>query len=553
MLKESKELDRLLPDLLLLMGYIPISVPQLGVRQHGVDIASEFIDEKGKRYLVVFLVKQGDLGRSDWDSMPQSVRQTLDEIKDVYFEKIITTNQKKLAKKIILCTNGVLKQEVDENWKGYVDRNTRENQIEYELWNGYRLAQEIENNMLNEYSLLGDFRTKLRKTLVLLGDPDYSLDEFYVLLKENLLIVENDEKKIRKLISSIRLILNIIYHWSNENNNLKPALYAAERTLLNMWEIFRKNNLLNDVSLLKLFGLIFQDFVSICVSYFNKINSLCYEVNGFNGYSHYYLLENIGLFEQLGIIAIIGLNHFYYGAIFDDKTIICGSENVKDSLKAFISNHSSISSPIYDDHIIEIVLALILLGNFNEVDFIEKWINEIYSRIEFAYNVLGKYFPVYSDSLEDSVLLSYDSQEGKEKMMCASTMLLILLEVSAVFRFENLYKKIFDSINIYFKQTTLQIWYPDATTDDYLYTVNAGYASSLAFVPKSIPSNVEDMNKIIIECHKKYIDKNKISSINKGFMILPLIASRHFRTPILPLYWSMFIYDENGMSKQSMA
>jgi hypothetical protein len=523
------------------MGFIPITIPQVGVRQYGVDISAEYLDENKNKILYLFVIKQGNIGRNDWNSSPQSVRQSLDEIKDVYLTKLISIEYKNIEKRIILCISGILKQEVENDWNGYVESNTVKNQLEYELWNGYKLAQDIEKNMLNEYSLLGDFRTKLRKTLVLLGDPNYNLDEFYALLKENLSILENDVKKIKKILYSIRLILNIIFHWSNENNNLKPALYAAERTLLNVWNFFRKNNLLNDISLIQIFSLIFQDFVKIYAFYYNKINHSCYVKNGFNNYSHYYLLENVGLFEQLGIIAIIGLNHFYYGAMYDNKTIIGITENIKDSLKAFIINHKSISSPIYDNHIIEIILALILLRNFNEIEFIEEWIDEIINRIEFAYFVLGKYFPIDTDSLEDAVLLLSADKEMKKNMIRSSPLLLGLLQFSAVLNLDTLYKKIVDMVKRNFQQTTLQIWFPDDTTDEYLYIENVGHSSGSSFVPKTLPENAEDMNKLILECNNKYINKNSISSINQGFMILPLIASRHFRTPILPLYWSMYI------------
>lgn len=40
LLKESKELDWLIPDLLLSMGIEPFSYPQIGVRQYGVDVAA---------------------------------------------------------------------------------------------------------------------------------------------------------------------------------------------------------------------------------------------------------------------------------------------------------------------------------------------------------------------------------------------------------------------------------------------------------------------------------------------------------------------------------
>src|SRR5574344_3151202 len=79
LLKESKELDALLPDLLLVMGHTILSKPQIGVRQNGVDIATIGKDENGIEKLFLFVVKQGDLDRSDWNSTPQSVRPTMDE------------------------------------------------------------------------------------------------------------------------------------------------------------------------------------------------------------------------------------------------------------------------------------------------------------------------------------------------------------------------------------------------------------------------------------------------------------------------------------------
>jgi hypothetical protein len=538
-LKESKELDKLLPDLLSTMKFVPITIPQVGVRQYGVDISAEYLDENKNKKLYLFILKQGDIGRNDWDSSPQSVRQSLDEIKDVYLTKFISVEHKNITKKIILCTSGVLKQETEENWKGYIENNTVENKIEYELWNGFKLAQYIENYMLNESILLGNYKSKLRKTLAFLSDPDYNLSEYYSLLNENLTIIEKNKKKTRKLLYSIRLIINIIFSWSKENNNLKPALYAAERTILNIWNYFRINSYFDDNNLFKIFCCIFQDLSNIFVDYYKKIYQLCYIKNGFNNYSSYYLLENQNLYEQLGIITIIGLNHFYFRDIYNDNDKI--SEGIKNSLKAFIINHKSISSPIYDNHIIEIILALILLGNFNEIEFIGEWIDDIINRIEFAFHKLKKYFPIDSDSLEDAVLLLYTDTEMKKNIMLSSTLLPGLLQFSAILKLDTLYKKIVDMIKHIFKQTTLQIWFPDNTTDEHLYIENAGYSSGSTFILQSLPDNVEEMNRLILECNKKYIYKNSISSIDQGFMILPLIASRHFRTPIFPLYWSTYI------------
>jgi hypothetical protein len=70
------------------------------------------------------------------------------------------------------------------------------------------------------------------------------------------------------------------------------------------------------------------------------------------------------LYEQLEIIVITGLNYYNLGAIYKDKYFISTSERIKYSLKEFIIHHPCISSPVYDDHIIEIILAIIFLPFF---------------------------------------------------------------------------------------------------------------------------------------------------------------------------------------------
>ena len=53
MLRESGEFDALFPDLLLAMKIVPISKPQIGVRQAGVDIAAVGKDDSGAKDILV--------------------------------------------------------------------------------------------------------------------------------------------------------------------------------------------------------------------------------------------------------------------------------------------------------------------------------------------------------------------------------------------------------------------------------------------------------------------------------------------------------------------
>jgi len=102
-LKERDEFDRLLPDLLLAMGYVSVSKPQTGVRQYGVDLAAVGASpEDGVQELLLLVIKRGDIGRADWDTGPQSVRQSLNEVFDVYLKTLIEPAHKSLRKKSFL-------------------------------------------------------------------------------------------------------------------------------------------------------------------------------------------------------------------------------------------------------------------------------------------------------------------------------------------------------------------------------------------------------------------------------------------------------------------
>ncbi len=39
-----------------------------------------------------------------------------------------------------MCAGGELKQEIDQNWAGYISDNRKEGEIEYEFWGGDKLA-----------------------------------------------------------------------------------------------------------------------------------------------------------------------------------------------------------------------------------------------------------------------------------------------------------------------------------------------------------------------------------------------------------------------------
>jgi hypothetical protein len=85
--------------------------------------------------------------------------------------------------------------------------------------------------------------------------------------------------------------------------------------------------------------------------------------------------------------------------------------------------------------------------------------------------------------------------------------------------------------------TNLQYWFPDETTENHLYSCNAGYESGVTVSSINLPENLENHRLLVARLLENHQDFKQISCFMSGFPILALISSRHFRTPVIPAFW----------------
>jgi len=545
LLKESKELDALLPDLLLSIGYETISLAQIGATQYGVDIAAIGKDSDDIKKMFLFTIKQGDIGRNDWCENKQAVKQSLDQIRDVYLNYFIPNQYKKLPVVIIVCTGGKLKQELNLEWNGYLKNNESPGKRDYVFWDGDRLSLLIEENMLNENILPENLRSLFRRTLVKLTDSDYNFEDFYQLLSELMFQTKYDDikkqsskKEVKKMLRTVHLSLNIIYFWARKENNLKPALYCAERTILIFWEFIRINNLFEKEWICSILNEIYQSFQKIYIDYFVKIQKHCYVLNGFSGHYSEFFFESINIFEHLGIIVTLALNeHFKIShQKLLDINIKKNINNIVATVKELINNNQSLLNPVYDNHMNEISATIFLLSEYKEFEFLEQWIRDLFEHIWYSYTYLGMNFPIYTDSIDDLIALNISKQIQKEKLFEISSLIPSLAQWCIVLNFKDLYKYIKNRVTKDFENCTMQLYYPDIEIDKYLYSKDASRESGFSEAPIILKS-FDEMKKRIAEVKSKRISKEEISSIKYSFTVLPFIAFRHFRTPMFPMYW----------------
>jgi hypothetical protein len=149
---------------------------------------------------------------------------------------------------------------------------------------------------------------------------------------------------------------------------------------------------------------------------------------------------------------------------------------------------------------------------------------------------MGKYFPISSDSIDDLIALNISGAIKKEDLFELSTLLPILAQWCLALNLTETYSFIQKSVKNFFPECTLQVWYPDKETDQKLYIQYAGGTGAMD-APYELDASIDEMKKRIKLAQKNTITSDEISSLKYGQALLPILASRHFRTPFFPLYW----------------
>lgn len=541
MLRESGEFDALLPELLLAMNIVPISKAQIGVRQSGVDLSAVGNDENGIRTFWLFVLKRGDLGRRDWDSTPQSVRQSFDEIKDVYLRSHVAPEHTNLPVKIIVATTGDFKQDFEQQRVGYAAANTGA-RCAYEFWNGDRVAALMEQHLLDEYAMPSNARSHFRRALALISETDYELNHFYTLL--DILLNWNPDEKLGnfnhhcvRALHTTSLALGILCRWAAHEDNLKSAVVACERTLLWAWDAIRRNGLAESSEIIQAYGKCVEIYLNTTVEYFNKVEAHLNTADALAKYPTESALLTERVFEEIGLIATIGLSHFMWNVADADATREL--RMVPRTLANFLITHRISSSPCYDGQCIDIALALTLLCAAKEVEAAKTWLRELSSCLVFGFRS-ERWFPISTDSFDDLVELEVSKETvDLKRLKETSWMLPTLLQWMAVLKLEDAYNHLVRLTDDTLKDTHLQLWYPDEKTEAYLYRGPAQYDSGITEAPIKLPLAVQEMCAMMKKTRMESPVKNAIttSAAETGFGWLDFIANRHFRTPPDPAIW----------------
>lgn len=554
-LRERKELDAVLPDLLSSMGMNVFISPTRGFKEYGVDIAAvgQVNGEGEKVYL--FSVKSGNLTRETWNgNAAQALRPSLDEILDSFIPSRLPPEHANKQIVICLCFGGDINSGIAQDVSGYEKKNTRDN-ITYENWNGDKLSEFIQQYLFKEELLPSSSQALLRKSLALLEEPESSSKHFSLLIDEALSNA-SDTDTIASSITRVNVCLWVLFSWCRDGGNLEAAYLSSERALLLAWDMVKdyytgKNKPSKSFdSILDTYQQITDCYVDHClIPYVEFKYALSHAVH-----SPCSIDVNIKLFNVLGRLSIKG--HWILNSLLksyaespptngeseEQEKLSLRLREVTKSINLLVVNNPILLSPYKDSQVIDIGLALTLLSNNSDLDsFVQSWLSEMVNMCIYSFESNGMY-PIVHNSYEK--LLEHrkkdkDDNSYKNKVTNASVLYPLLTVFSSLYKLDSVGQKLEKFALDRLTHSTLQYWYPNQLSEQVMYSNADLHGSATTDFPMN--GNLA-LKHITQECGNADSFK-EMSAVTKGMAPLVLTACRCYRYPVPFHYIEGFMED----------
>jgi hypothetical protein len=443
LMREEGELDVFLPMLLSSMGHEIVYRAQKGPRQYGVDILSVGKDvDGGPAKLFMWLVKRGNLGRDDWDTNKQSIRQSINDVGDTYLDTHVAPQHALLPRKLVILTNGDFAAALTLTLTTYLKSWSQQKGVETEQVNGSTLASWAEKFLLDEHLLPPESRTLLRRMLVNVGSPELSLTFGRELISEyvksaSTLGATKGQSRKRLLVGlrGVRTALAVLYQWGANEENLLAPYRLAEFALLAVWSEFHARILENDQDVQREFTALVEQWCSVAHAYHQRLQPYYFVEDSLAMVRRDALLVGDTVFTELGRL---GVQVVYWGAVAAvEPKAITPAEHYADLLLALLKSHSCSGLPPYDRHAVDVHVALLALLAVNRRKEAKDWLGTMAIRLMHA-TKSREYWPLVA-RFEDAVSVRAGEAEHIEEFMPTTTLVPVLLTWASVLGRQDVY------------------------------------------------------------------------------------------------------------------
>ncbi|NWA28556.1 chemotaxis protein [Pseudomonas gingeri] len=544
-LRERRELDVVLPDLLSELGYNVISRPSVGTRQYGVDVAALGADE-GEEKIFLFSIKQGDLTRADWDGTLQALRSSINEILDFYIPVQIPKQHEHLKIVICLCFGGDVQEAVRGNLNQFIKAHSSD-RISFQEWNGDYLAGLLSEGILRQQLVNENLRNSFQKSVAMLDEPEIAFKHFSQLVM-GLMSAKNETPQER--LTSVRQIyicLWVIFVWARDSGNLEAPYRASELAILQGWQLIN-GDIGHDRKFSEDIGITFSELVDLHFQIWDEF--LGNKVLPFVQFRHAVSSAvnsgcavdvNLKLFETLGRLSLRGL-WLLWGQNSADIPCVCSDGDLTraSALAAqickLIENNRCLLSPIADEQSIDICISLIFLSMIKEWQpLAQSYCDALINNFLFTYNTHGQY-PTIQGSYRELIDHPREQNDEHRESQTKGSTLIPILVIWASSLGETEYTQVLSElVNERLTHCNLQLWIPGADSEGRVYSGNLGHGMALTDIPITADGNAA-IEMIATECARDE-HFNALSAIKLSHWPILVMACRHYRLPPPPNLW----------------
>lgn len=548
-LKEREELDAILPDLLSELGFNVISRPVRGASQYGVDVAA-IGDHEGEQKLWLFSVKRGDLTRSEWDGGVQALRQSLDEIQELYIPTRVPPACASLPVVICICLGGEIQQQVRGHVTAY-ERKCESDRVRFEEWNGDKLAELLLSGVLKEDVLPKPMRASFQKSVALLDEPEVAYRHFADLVRQLHASAQSDGRARVRASRQIYIALWILYVWARDIGNVEAAYLASELAILATWDLTKTEigsgtRTISDLSqvvtqLIQLHMGIADDLLDKRVlARAGGTDAVTMAVRGTG------IDANLKLFDLLGRVALFGMWHVWAAnrAQGDEQARHQASAKIAfERAVSLIQTNRTLALPVVDHQATAVSLVLTLwVMTEGERSGIADWLTEMSRRLDFTVRVRARY-PIVSHDYRDIIERSgRNDDEAFRENTAGSTLIPLLACWMAAMEEAEGHAELSGLVRDELEHCTLQMWLVDEASEDHLY-LNSGM-HGIALCDLTVDDGTM-LQKVVARACKEKSGFNKLSAVAVGAWPILMMACRHWRLPVPPDAWIGFLREND--------
>lgn len=485
-LRERDELDALLPDLLQAMGHSVLSRAQVGVNQGGVDVMSTKQNAQGDTEVYLFVIKFGNVSRNDFYGTQQAILPSIRQASTEYVRNRVPEPLRGLKKRIVLVSNGVLKQDAQSDFSALSREVTEFSPLcSLEFWGMDQLSPLIEQYLFDDALLLEKGKSDLRAALAGLDDTQASFSRFVRFVDDCLSAVEDApdvsaitrRNRFHKRAAAAAMGWAVLLVWGESEGNQKPGVLAGEYLLPRLWSESITLGLQDDAQFLKRFETLAQLHSDALRRYYDRVMPSLLNRRNVLRYRPDHVLYIDLICDELGRLGTALL--LLLATKSDQAKVLAMRRN----LVSFINAHHGCLSPVYDGQAIDISLAMAAIMAMGDITSTQLVVRECIDRFEAALEQ-NRIMPVDTDDLEDAMALHYGKETRRKGFFQTTTFVPMLGTMAALLGDQEALDQLSHGIVPKLERVTLERWFPQQALQT---LTNSGAYVNAVGVSRSVP------------------------------------------------------------------